>query len=200
MTEPARSDRRVHLTATALIVLATVVVLRAFGQPWWCAVGDLAPWSWDIWSPHNSQHVVDPYTWTHLLHGVVLYWILWLVLRRRTSEPTRFVIAMAIEALWEIVENTPMVIEKYREATISLDYTGDSVLNALGDLAACAVGFAFTAVVPAWVSLVAFVGIEIALIATIRDSLIMNLIMLLWPIEALKAWQMDGAGAGPSPQ
>ncbi len=178
--------------AVSALLIATTAALHFMGQPWWCARGDLAPWVSDINSAHNSQHLADPYTLTHLLHGLAFYAILWALLGARASQRQRFLIAMTVEAAWEIFENTEFVIRRYREATISLDYFGDSIANSLADIAACALGYGIAMVLPAWSSVTVFAGIEILLLLWIRDSLLLNIIMLLWPIEAIRSWQAGG--------
>lgn len=174
------------------VTAVMIGVLAAMGRVWWCKCGQLTPWSGEIWSEHNSQHLIDPYVFTHMLHGVVFYGVLRLILG--ADRPTlMFALAMLVEAAWEIAENTPMVINRYRESTISLDYFGDSIVNSTGDLWAMALGFAFTRVVDWKVSVGVFVAVEVALLLTIRDSLIVNVIMLVWPLDAIKEWQMAGA-------
>ena len=182
-------DRR-HLAFCAVWLAAMAAVLSAMGRPWWCKAGDRAPWSIDVWSRHNSQHLVDPYSITHVLHGVLFYYLLWLVLRRFASPLGRAAIALAIETTWEIVENTSVMIERYRAATISLDYYGDSVANSLGDVLSFALGYLGATVLPWWVSLVGFVVADGLLALWIRDGLVLNVIMLIHPIEAVKAWQL----------
>lgn len=186
----SRRDLAVYPGATVAIVVVMMTVLSAMGRVWWCEAGDLVPWSWDIWSRHTSQHLIDPYTFTHILHGVGFYGLLYLVARRWVPVRGRFLIAIGIEAIWEIAENSTFVIERYREVTISLDYFGDSVLNSLSDVTACGSGFILASLLPAWGSWVFFFGVEALLILWIRDSLIINIIMLLFPIEAIKQWQM----------
>ena len=175
--------------AIAVLIAAAVVILRLQGRVWWCQAGDYTPWSWEIWSTHNSQHFIDPYSFTHILHGVVEFWLLGLLLPR-LSLGWRFFIAVFIESTWEVVENTSYVIQRYREATMSLDYFGDSVINSAADILCCALGFWIAWKLRFWKSLVLFIATEIILILTIRDSLIINVIMLLWPIEAIKNWQV----------
>jgi hypothetical protein len=165
------------------------VGLHLMGRRLWCACGSPRPWSWDIWSQHNSQHLLDPYTFTHVLHGVLYYALLWLLFRGRWPA-ARALIALTAEVVWEVVENTNAVIESYRETTISLNYYGDSILNSLADVAAFALGYSAAMVLPRWASVIGFVVVEVALLATIRDSLLLNLLMLLHPSEAIKAWQM----------
>ena len=177
-------------TTLAPILLVTGAILLLMGQPLWCAVGDPAPWSSEVGSAHNSQHLGDPYTLTHLLHGFAFYAILWALLAHRVGQAGRFTIAMLVEAAWEIFENTDMIIERYRAATISLDYFGDSVANSLADIVACALGYLAAMTLPIWASVAVFAGVELLLMAWIRDSLLLNILMLVWPIEAIKSWQM----------
>ena len=170
-------------------VAISVLLLRILGRVWWCRAGDYAPWSWEVWSAHNSQHVVDPYTFTHILHGVLFFWITSLIFRKMPLA-WRLLIAISVECAWEVVENTNMVIQRYREATISLDYFGDSIINSLGDILSFACGFWLAHKLRLWLSLAFFVVVEIILLFWIRDSLILNILMLLWPIDAVKGWQM----------
>lgn len=171
------------------IMAVAVVILWTQGRVWWCRTGDLVPWSWAVNSPHNSQHVVDPYSFTHILHGIIEFWLLSLIFRR-VPLAWRLVMAVAIEASWEVFENSSYVIERYRAATISLNYFGDSIVNSLSDITCCAIGFGLGYKLKFWKSLALFVATETILILTIRDSLIINLIMLIHPVEAIKAWQI----------
>ena len=184
----AIDSRRSRLNAVA-VGMAMAIVLYLMGQPLWCRCGGLSPWSWDIWSSHNSQHLVDPYFFTHVLHGVVLCGLLYW-LPRRLSEPSRFLTAVILEAGWEILENSPTIIERYRAATISKDYFGDSIMNSAGDLIACIVGYLLARRLGFRNSIVFFLLTELILLLTIRDSLLLNVLMLVWPVEAIKRWQM----------
>ena len=175
--------------STVAVSMAMAIMLHLMGQPLWCKCGGLSPWSWDIWSSHNSQHLVDPYFFTHVLHGVVLCGLLYW-LPRRVSEPSRFLTAVILEAGWEILENSPAIIERYRAATISKDYFGDSIINSGGDLIACIVGYLLARQLGFRRSIVFFLLTEVCLLLTIRDSLLLNVLMLVWPIEAIKRWQM----------
>ncbi|MGI9470671.1 MAG: DUF2585 family protein [Rubripirellula sp.] len=182
-------SRRVGaLVFYAAVIGGMVVALRAMGRNWWCNCGSYMPWSWDVWSSHNSQHLIDPYFFTHVLHGVLFYWALSLALPR-LKKSVRFRIAIVIEAGWELLENSPMIIERYRTATISLDYFGDSIANSVFDVIACALGFLIASSLRWYWSLLLIVVVEIALLLTIRDSLAVNVIMLVYPIEAIKTWQ-----------
>lgn len=175
-----------------LCAFAVAVIVENFeGRVWWCQAGDYLPWSWDIWSRHNSQHLVDQYSFTHILHGLLEFWLIGLVFRR-VPLAWRLLIAVMIESTWEIVENSSYVIERYRTATISLDYFGDSIINSLSDITACATGFVIAYKLRFWRSLALFVVTEIVLIFWIHDSLLINIIMLIYPVEAIKAWQMAG--------
>jgi len=178
--------------AIALCVIATaVMILHQQGRLWWCPAGDLSPWSWDIWSQHNSQHLVDPYSFTHILHGVAEFWLIGLIFKK-VPVAWRLLIAVCIEASWEIAENSSYVIERYRAATISLDYFGDSIVNSVSDILCCATGFVIASKLRFWRSVILFTMTEIILTLTIRDSLVINIIMLIYPIDAIKDWQMAG--------
>ena len=174
-----------------LAVLMTAI-LAPMGRVWWCQSGDWWPWSWDVWSPHNSQHFVDPYTLSHIEHGIGLYLVLLLVAPRRTTFFRAITVAI-VELTWEVVENTNWMIERYREVTISLDYYGDSILNSVSDYGACLGGVVLASRLPVWVSCLLFVGLELASVIWIRDSLLLNILMLACPIEAIRQWQMIGA-------
>lgn len=177
------------LLASAAVILISVIVLNLLGRVWWCQAGDYLPWSFDIWSPHNSQHILDPYTFTHLLHGILEFWLIGLVFWK-VPLAWRFVIAILIESSWEVAENTSYIINRYREETVSLDYFGDSIINSISDIAACAFGFLLAYKVRFWRSLAIFALTEVTLLITVRDSLIINLIMLIYPVDAIKAWQI----------
>ena len=175
-----------------LLILASSVLmilqLRYQGRVWWCKLGDYSPWSSDAWGSHNSQHLFDPYTFTHVLHGVLFFWLIGLIFPKLRLVWALFA-AVFIESGWEALENTNTVIERYRTATLALDYYGDSIFNSLGDVLSCAVGFLVAYKLRFWRSLALFVLTEIILLLFIRDSLLLNIIMLISPIEAVKTWQ-----------
>jgi hypothetical protein len=172
----------------ALITAAATMVLWLMGQPVWCKCGSWIPWSWDIWSSHNSQHLLDPYTATHVLHGVILCGLLYW-LPRSVPESTLFLAAIILEAVWEIQENSPFIIERYRESTMSQDYYGDSILNSVFDILACAFGYVIALRLRAVKSVVFSIATELILVFWIRDCLVLNVLMLVWPIDAIKQWQ-----------
>lgn len=183
------------LTLTPLILSAATAIVMAFilwaqGRIWWCKQGDWAIYINEAWgSTHTSQHLLDPYVFTHILHGVAFFWITGLIFSQLRAE-RRFLIATVAEASWEILENSNFIIEKYRANTASFDYFGDSIVNSIADVAACALGFWIAVKLGAWKSLAFFVMVELFMILWIRDSLIINIVMLIYPLDAIKHWQM----------
>ena len=127
-----------------LLFVVTAFALRFEGRLWICACGTIKFWVGNTCSSDNSQHFLDPYAFTHVLHGVAFYWIIAWLLPRLRSE-WQILVAIALEAAWEIFENTNFVIERYRTATAALGYTGDTVVNSLGDIVCCLAGFSNSA-------------------------------------------------------
>jgi hypothetical protein len=154
--------------------------------------GKFGWWEGSIWTQENSQRFADPYSFTHLVHGILFYAALWLVARRLPLRH-RLMIALVMEAGWEILENSPFIINRYRETTISLGYVGDSVLNSISDILMMAIGFLFARYAKPWMAIVAVVIMEVGCAFWIHDNLTLNVLMLLWPIDAIKHWQMAGA-------
>ena len=177
------------IALVAGIVLVGALVLWAMGQPWVCQCGHVALWSGNIDSSENSQQVADPYSFTHLIHGVLFFWAL-VPLGRWIATSWRLVIATLVEVAWEVTENTDWVINRYREATISLDYFGDSVLNSTFDVVFCILGFAVATRLPGRAAVLGVIAIETVLALTIRDSLLLNIVMLLFPVDAIREWQL----------
>jgi len=185
---------------TAGLLIVTAGVLHLMGRVWWCEAasggaegGEAFLWAGDVWSAHNSQHLVDPYTFSHVLHGVVFAWLFyWIKPLRKQSFAWRLIPATIIEAAWEIFENTPLIINRYREATMALGYSGDSIGNSLGDLGSCLLGFALTTCVRWYWSVVFFIATELVMLFMIRDNLTLNVIMLIYPIDAVREWQSMG--------
>jgi hypothetical protein len=173
------------------MIVLTLLLLRLMGRPWWCACGGWSVWSGEVNSQHNSQHLFDHYSATHVLHGFLFWWGLhWLSPRL----PSRWLLPVAVllETVWELAENSPVIINRYRTATFALGYEGDSVLNSLCDIACAAVGFAIARRLGWTWGLAVFVVVELAVLWLIRDNLTLNILMLMVPLPGIKAWQMGG--------
>lgn len=178
------------ISAFAATILM-IVGLRAEGRIWWCKLGDYSIYVNEAWnSSHTSQHLLDPYTFTHVLHGVLFFWLTGLIFSRVSGE-WRFFIAVSAEAAWEILENSSYIIEKYRADTASFDYLGDSIFNSVGDVLSCALGFWIAYKLGWWKSLIFFLAVELVLLLWIHDGLLINILMLIHPIEAIKQWQLS---------
>jgi hypothetical protein len=172
--------------AAVLLFAATAAILLAMGRPPICTCGTVTLWG--PVGPMQSQMLADWYSPSHIVHGLLFYAALWLAAKRWPVE-RRFLVALLIEAAWEIAENTPMVIDRYREATMALGYTGDSVLNSLSDVGMMALGFLVARQLPVWASIALLVVLELVPLLVIRDNLTLNVWMLLAPNAAIAAWQ-----------
>ena len=170
-----------------VIVLGLIVaIMVAMGRPPICTCGTVELWG-EV-GPKQSQMLADWYSPSHIVHGFLFYAALrWLWPKGAVEH--RFIIALAIESAWELIENTPMVIDRYREATIALGYSGDSILNSASDVAMMALGFLAARRLPVWISIVIIVALELVPLAVIRDNLTLNVWMLLAPNDMVRAWQ-----------
>jgi hypothetical protein len=174
----------------ALIVLAGGLEL-AMGRPLKYRNGPVRFWSGNVRSDQNSQQIADPYTFTHFTHGALFYGLTWLTMRPATVA-TRMIAAIGLESAWEVYENTETVVERYRKSTISLGYYGDSVINSAADILACLVGFLLASRLPKTATIAWVVAFEVMLAFWIRDNLTLNILMLVYPIRAVKTWQSAG--------
>jgi len=179
-----------------IVTFIAVLALTAMIETWMGRL-PLGPdhtfawWDGDIWSSENSQRVADAYSFSHIVHGILFFALLRFVARGQ-SVRRRFTIALLLEAGWEILENSPLIINRYREVTISLGYVGDSVLNSCSDVVMMALGFIFAWRAPVRASVAAALLMEIVCLLWVRDNLTLNVIMLVHPIDAIKAWQSAG--------
>lgn len=179
---------RHYLLTGALMIAAAAAILLWMGRNPICTCGTIKLWVGETNSSDNSQHIADWYTLSHIIHGFLFYGIFWLV-ARKLPIGQRLLMAIVVEAAWEIFENTDMVINRYREATIALGYVGDSVLNSVSDILFMVVGFFFAARAPLWLTIVLAIFFELLAGWVIRDNLSLNILMLLYPLDAVKAWQ-----------
>lgn len=187
MTGRARQRNRRGFILALLIAIAACAILFAMHRPPICACGYVQLWHGALDSG-NSQHLADWYSLSHIIHGFLFYaaarWLL-----RRQPVGIRLAAAVAVEAGWELLENSPIIIDRYRTATIALGYSGDSILNSMSDIAMMTAGFLFAARAPARVTIALAVVFELVALAVIRDNLTLNVLMLTWPVEAIRAWQ-----------
>ena len=171
------------------IVLVTALLLAALGHSLVCSCGTLRLWDGQITTAENSQHLTDWYSFSHLLYGLILYAFLRLVAPHWTLNK-RLVVAAMIAAGWELGENTPFLIERYRDVTVSVNYHGDSIVNAVTDIVAALAGFGLAAVRPVWGSIALFLGTEALTAWAARDGLVLSVVMVTAPLEALRDWQL----------
>jgi Protein of unknown function (DUF2585) len=181
------------LAISLAIIAAAAGILLLMGRIPICGCGYIKPWHGHANDAETSQHLTDWYTYSHVLHGVIFYLLLWAVLRGRLSVAARLVIATLIEVGWEIFENSAFIIERYRTQTVARDYAGDSVINSVGDMLATVVGYLIAARLPTWIAVTLFILTEVVMLYLLRDNLILNIIMLVYPLEVIRQWQ---AGSG----
>ncbi|MFZ1742086.1 MAG: DUF2585 family protein [Pontixanthobacter sp.] len=193
MTNPLLPHRKALLAAALLLAIALAILL-AMDRPPMCTCGTVKLWHGVVQSSENSQHITDWYSPSHFTHGLIMYALAYLLWQKCNLFGGRLQkwalpIAVLVEATWEISENTETVINRYREATISLGYTGDSIVNSMSDIGWMMFGFWVASRIPWKVSAALAIGFELLTLWTIRDNLTLNIVMLFWPIEAIKQWQ-----------
>jgi hypothetical protein len=179
--------RLIAMIALAIVALAAAIEL-AMGRHPICTCGTVDLWVGARDSPKTSQMLIDWYSLSHVVHGLLFYALLWLVVRR-WPVLTRFLVAVFVEAAWEVIENTPFVIDRYRETTAALGYSGDSVINSVSDILMMCVGFWIARKLPVWASVLLLIALEVVPLFIIRDNLTLNIINLIAPSAALQAWQ-----------
>ena len=184
------SKPRVATLAILVMLMLVATIELTMGRQPMCTCGFISLWHGPVDS-QNSQQISDWYTFTHVLHGIAFYGLLFLA-ARRLPVPVRLLIAVFLEGAWEIAENSPFIIDRYRTATFSLDYYGDSIVNSVSDVVAMMLGFWMARRFPVWVTAVCVVAVEIVLAIVIRDNLTLNIIMLIHPVDAIKHWQLGG--------
>ena len=182
--------RRYWLIALGLAFVAAAILLW-MGRPPICTCGQVKLWVSEVNGPDNSQHIADWYTPSHIIHGFLFYMVGWLFLRRNPPGD-RLLGAILIEGAWEILENSRWVIDRYRDATMALGYTGDSVINSLFDMIWMIVGFGIARRLPVWATVAIAIGFELLTLIVIRDNLFLNVLMLVAPVEAISNWQSAG--------
>ena len=188
----------VFLAKHRFVILSCVAVFSAVaaceyvsGRSLFGPDGRFGWWDGDVWSSENSQRVADAYSFSHIIHGMLFYGFLWLVARRMPVK-YRFLIALLIEAGWELLENSPLIINRYREATIALGYVGDSILNSVCDVGMMALGYLAASFTRVWVIVTMIIVLELGCLWWVRDNLTLNILMLAHPVPCIKAWQSEG--------
>jgi hypothetical protein len=184
------SFRTSVLIGAGLIALQALVLL-AMGQPPICECGYIKLWHGVVSSPENSQHLTDWYTFSHVIHGFGFYWLFWLLAQRLpASLGLGFALAAGLEVSWEILENTPLIIDRYRESGLAQGYAGDSVVNSIADTLSMMLGFGMARILPVQVVLMSAIAMEIATAYMIRDNLLLNIVQLIHPTELISNWQL----------
>lgn len=181
-------DWRASIVVVLSTVAAQATILHLMGRVAICSCGTIDLWYGDVNGPGNSQHLTDWYTPSHLIHGFLFYLGARLILPRAPIA-VRLALALGVEVAWEIVENSDFIINRYREETAAIGYTGDSIINSIADTLAALAGFVMAARLPIWIVAALALAMELLAGVVIRDNLTLNVIMLLHPFDAIKEWQ-----------
>ena len=190
MTQAPLIPRKYWFIAFGLALVAAAILLWMGRSPI-CTCGEVKLWVGEVNSPDNSQHIADWYTPSHIIHGFIFYFFGWLFLRRNPPGD-RLIGAILIEGAWEILENSHYVIDRYRETALATGYTGDSVINSLADMVWMILGFGIARRLPVWATVAIALAFELTTLIVIRDSLLLNILNLVAPIEAIANWQAAG--------
>jgi uncharacterized membrane protein YjdF len=182
------AKHRASMAAILGVIVLTAMILHVMGRTPLCTCGDIRLWAGDVHSPDNSQQIADWYSPSHVIHGFLFFLVLQWLLPRVTAG-WRLAIAVALESGWEILENSPLIIERYRQATIAIGYTGDSILNSVSDIAMMTAGFLLAGRLGTLRTLLLALALELLTLAVIRDNLTLNILMLAWPVDAIRVWQ-----------
>ena len=181
-----------HLKIIIFLLILHPIVLHFMGQPLIFKGDYVKLWHGVVNSSENSQHITDWYTFSHIIHGILFFWFLNLVFKKSVIT-TKYTLALGIEIFWEFLENSHFIIDRYRAATIALDYYGDSIINSFSDIVAMSLGFLIASRYSWKIVLAIVIVFEFFVGYTIRDNLTLNIIMLTFPIDSIKTWQ-QGAG------
>jgi len=182
---------RRHAIIALLLVLLAAAILLAMGRPPVCPCGTVRLWHGVVQSSENSQHLADWYTFSHIIHGFLFYGAGWWLLRR-FPVGIWLIAAVVLEGGWEILENSPIIIDRYRAVTMAFGYSGDSVINSVADIGWMVLGFLAARRFPLWLTVALGVGFELMTLWLIRDNLTLNIVMLVWPVDAIRVWQGGG--------
>lgn len=185
-----KTDKKIaHLLIISAIIIFQILILKYQGHIWICDCGTVNFWHGAINSSQDSQHLTDWYTFSHIIHGFIFYWLLKKFTKNKYSIPTYLILAVVLEAGWEILENSPLIINRYRE-TASLMYFGDSIVNSVTDVVSMMFGFFLASRMKVWISIALVVSLELFTLYYIRDNLTLNVVMLLYPFDFIKNWQL----------
>lgn len=187
---PITVNRRAQIAAI-LIGLVYFAVELSWHRPLICPCGTVKLWTGAVWSAENSQQVSDWYSLSHIIHGFLFYGAAWAVLPGR-ARLWALPFAVLIEGSWELLENSPIIIDRYRAATAAVGYSGDSILNSMADIGMMVIGFALARRIPGWATVGIALFFELLALAVIRDNLTLNVLMLTYPVDAIRVWQAGG--------